>query len=703
MKKRTLVKRADVAPATGLLDAYTEGPSNSAMSDSAKFKEGYKKKGKGKQKNTPKKVEEEPQETKEEPEEKESWEEDVIESWDQLEVEPMPVPQKVKQEMRREEKKRKKEQEKKAQAEKSPVQRLDHPKSPESETKTSDMGYVISKSQEPPSQVLTDEKKTSDGDQNEIVNAVSKLTISEPKDGNEKKEFTPEEQAAIKAEREAKKAAKAAQKAAAKNKGKSSALEAAQTKEIDDTTKNTPTETTGKSKEELKAERKAQYEQKAKMEGETEPKAEKSKAELKAERRAKQEAQRLAKAQAQQSQDQKQKPESKIRVPDEIKADDKKIEKKLQKKLNSQNVPARTKVQRQVGLFSHLHQYEREISVTRNIPSVGGNLHPAIIQIGIQYAEGKIVGSSGRCISLLLAIKTLILDMLPQLCSSAEFYKEVDNCLKPNITFLKQCRPLSISMSNAIRYLKKEIMGFSRDLSSDDIRTSIEETVDDFININFTLHPKAISETANKKIRDGDVILTYSHSKLVEKVLLDAAAQGKKIKVVVADGRIQNLGRTLVPKLVNAGIHCTYILLSALPQILPTVTKVLLGCDGVMANGCVLASVGTSQVALMSKSFNKPVVVCCETYKFTERVQTDSFVYNELSDPDDLVSTGRLSQPLSDWRDLNSLCLLNLVYDLTPAVLVDSIVTEISEIPPTSVPVVLRLHNMGDPGIVPQV
>ena len=159
----------------------------------------------------------------------------------------------------------------------------------------------------------------------------------------------------------------------------------------------------------------------------------------------------------------------------------------------------------------------------------------------------------------------------------------------------------------------------------------------------------------------------------------------------------------MVPKLVNAGIHCTYILLSALPQILPTVTKVLLGCDGVMANGCVLASVGTSQVALMSKSFNKPVVVCCETYKFTERVQTDSFVYNELSDPDDLVSTGRLSQPLSDWRDLNSLCLLNLVYDLTPAVLVDSIVTEISEIPPTSVPVVLRLHNMGDPGIVPQV
>ena len=123
-----------------------------------------------------------------------------------------------------------------------------------------------------------------------------------------------------------------------------------------------------------------------------------------------------------------------------------------------------------------------------------------------------------------------------------------------------------------------------RGLSQEEIRTNIEETVDDFINVNFTLHPKAISETANKKIRDGDIILTFSHSMLVEKVLLDAAAQGKKIKVIVADGRVQNLGNTtsyyqavktdsinpgraLCPALVSAGIHSTYILLSAVPQV----------------------------------------------------------------------------------------------------------------------------------------
>ena len=96
------------------------------------------------------------------------------------------------------------------------------------------------------------------------------------------------------------------------------------------------------------------------------------------------------------------------------------------------------------------------------------------------------------------------------------------------------------------------------------------------------------------------MILTYSYSKLVEKALLDAAEAGKKIKVIVADERMESLGRKLTSSLVSAGLHTTYILITAVSQILPSVTKVLLGCDGVMANGCVLATVGTSQVGLQS-------------------------------------------------------------------------------------------------------
>jgi translation initiation factor eIF-2B subunit delta len=60
------------------------------------------------------------------------------------------------------------------------------------------------------------------------------------------------------------------------------------------------------------------------------------------------------------------------------------------------------------------------------------------------------------------------------------------------------------------------------------------------------------------------------------------------------------------------------------------VTKVFLGAHAVLANGGIMSRVGSSQVALIAKASNVPVLVCCETYKFSERVQTDSFVFNEL-------------------------------------------------------------------------
>ena len=39
---------------------------------------------------------------------------------------------------------------------------------------------------------------------------------------------------------------------------------------------------------------------------------------------------------------------------------------------------------------------------------------------------------------------------------------------------------------------------------------------------------------------------------------------------------------------------------------------------------------------------------------------------------------------------MKELCLLNLVYDVTPACLVTALITELSIIPTTSVPVILR-------------
>ena len=212
----------------------------------------------------------------------------------------------------------------------------------------------------------------------EVTAAVKKLSIKEddskavavPAGGQ--KELTAEEKAAVKADREAKKAEKAKRREEAKLK-KGDTVAAAPAAE------EKPAAVDGKVEE---ATSKDSAGGGAVKEGESEKKAT-----TKAERRAKQEEQRKKKAEAAGKGGDVKSKESKVRVPDEVKADDKKTEKKLAKTLISQKVPARTPAQRQIPLFSHLHQYERETSVTKDLPVAGGNLHPAVVQLGLQYAQ----------------------------------------------------------------------------------------------------------------------------------------------------------------------------------------------------------------------------------------------------------------------------------------------------------------------------
>ena len=470
---------------------------------------------------------------------------------------------------------------------------------------------------------------------------------------------SPEE---IKAEREAKKKAKAEAKGKAKNK--------------DNTTEPPP-----KSKSES-----APQSEQNEMEGG------KSKAQLKAERRAKQEAQRAAKAdEAQKKEDSKSKPQQVKRVPDEIQADRASVEKKLAKRLASQQILPRTKAQRKVQLFSHLHQYEREFSISSSYPIVGSHIHPSIMTLGLQFAEGNVVGSNARCVALMKALKDFIEDYTTP--ESSELDRDLNDKLKPQITFLKECRPNSISMGNAIRSLKSRINAVPTGSTEKEAKGQLIKWMDEYVYHNVVLAAEQIAITACEKICDGDVILTYGCSSLLSKVFAKASDEGRKFRVVVADGRPKFEGKEMVRRIVNMGVHCTYVLASSVPYIIQEVSKVFLGAHAVMTNGCVMSRVGTSQMALVAKSHNVPVLVCCETYKFTERVQTDSFVFNELGDPDDLVDTGLNVNPLEDWRDLSSLTLLNLAYDVTPANLVDAIISEISVIPGTSVPVVLRLKH----------
>ncbi|KAJ8322255.1 hypothetical protein KUTeg_000726 [Tegillarca granosa] len=382
-----------------------------------------------------------------------------------------------------------------------------------------------------------------------------------------------------------------------------------------------------------------------------------------------------------------------VRVPDHLKADDAATQKKLTKKLVKQHIPQRTSAQRKVRLFNHLHQYEREVSLTQSLAFSSSGIHPAVIKLGIQYAEGIISGSNARCLALLATFKRVIADYStpPQ----KELSRDLEAKIKPYISFLNQCRLLSVSMGNAIKYLKWNITHIPSDISDSEAKAMLYEGIDGYIQEKIILAADAISDhvKAEKKIINGDVIVVFACSSVVRKVLLDAYKQGIQFRVIVVDGRPRMEGREMLRRLVRSGIKCTYVLMNAASYVMQEATKVFLGAHAMLNNGWVMSRVGTSLIALIAKSYSVPVLVCCETYKFWERGQTDSFVFNELGDPDDVVNIGNKSPYLQDWRTFNSLTLLNLVYDVTPPEFVSLVITELGLIPCTSVPVVLRMKQ----------
>jgi translation initiation factor eIF-2B subunit delta len=155
--------------------------------------------------------------------------------------------------------------------------------------------------------------------------------------------------------------------------------------------------------------------------------------------------------------------------------------------------------------------------------------------------------------------------------------------------------------------------------------------------------------------------------------------------VVVVDGLPWLEGREMLRRLVEKGLSCTYVLITAASFIMREATKVLLGAHALLANGYVMSQAGSSQVALLAHSHNVPVLVCCENHKFCERAQTDAFVYNELGDL-------HWSKIKEKGKTPTNLTCLSLAYDITPPDLVTAVVTELAILPCTSVPVILRIR-----------
>ncbi|KAI5306313.1 hypothetical protein KEM56_001443 [Ascosphaera pollenicola] len=380
-----------------------------------------------------------------------------------------------------------------------------------------------------------------------------------------------------------------------------------------------------------------------------------------------------------------------------------------------------------VAVFEHLGVKRRS-----TIAGAGKEIHPAVLALGLQLSEYVICGSSARCVAMLLAFKRVIESYVTPPKNSLT--RHLTTHLSPQITYLTSCRPLSVSQGNAIRAIKLAISSIDPSVPDNEAKVFLCEYIDQYIRERITVAGQVITNSAADKIRDGDIVLTYGHSHSIQKALLLAHSLGKKFRVVIVDTRPLFEGKSLARTLADAGLDVRYFYITGLHHAMKDVTKVFLGAHAMMSNGQLYARVGTAMVAMAAKEriggITTPVIVCCETVKFVDRVALDSVVLNEIAPPDELVSfptteqvshlgdaskaaveskggkKGRKEEvavpdgptpdpyhPLKYWKQKPNLQILNVMYDVTPKEYIDLVITEMGSLPPSAVPIVHRIST----------
>lgn len=408
----------------------------------------------------------------------------------------------------------------------------------------------------------------------------------------------------------------------------------------------------------------------------------------------------------------------------------------------------------EISFFRHLPEYEssaletffRTTALEYPEGDISG-LPTVILKLGLMYGKGAITGGSNRCVAMLRAFKVVLSDY--ETPEGKVLVRDFTSHIGKHIQFLQECRPMAAAMRNAIRWLKTTVnkmaaritRGFSQ--TDEEAKEELLELIDRYIQEKIVFAGKVAARHAATKIRDGDCVLVYNPCQVVMRALgiarsgadtegergtigvgssaagttgaresdtaSDASTAGRDFRIVVVDSRPNAAGINVLRTFLRQGIKCNFVTINGIGNVMGEVSKVILSASAVHANGSVLGRAGTSMISMMARSYNKPVMIVCESCKFNENVQCDSFTYNEIGNPERLISSGahdegtggrkagvggsprstRRSSCLQNYRN-DKLSLLNLVYDVTPPEFVTLIVTEFGLVPPTSVPVILR-------------
>ena len=149
--------------------------------------------------------------------------------------------------------------------------------------------------------------------------------------------------------------------------------------------------------------------------------------------------------------------------------------------------------------------------------------------------------------------------------------------LNKNVQYLVDCRPLTSAMGTAIALLKYHVGRLPADLEFDAAQERVEALIDDFIADRIDNATRTIAQLTAARVVNDDVVLVFGNPGEVAGALVSAwRDRGVRFRAIVVDSRPQFAARELLSTLTDAGIPCTYVLLTGLGYVMKEATKVML-------------------------------------------------------------------------------------------------------------------------------
>ena len=247
--------------------------------------------------------------------------------------------------------------------------------------------------------------------------------------------------------------------------------------------------------------------------------------------------------------------------------------------------------------------------------------------------------------------------------------------LEPVLKHLHDARPTAVNLAWALRRMRRALQGAGNDwravLEAEAIAIDAEDLAAN----------RRMGEAGAALIAPGSGVLTHCNTGSLATagfgtalgVIRAGVAQGKIERVFAGETRPWLQGaRLTVWELQQDGIPATLIADAAASHLMHTgqVDWVIVGADRITANGDVANKIGTYQLAIAAKHHGLKFMVVAPSSTVDMDTATGREIEIELRAADELLGYGgkrTVAEGIVAW---------NPVFDVTPAALIDAIVTE---------------------------